>query len=38
MAADAAGYTTAAIGRAFGLARTSVSRIVSRDSDQWVRS
>ena len=29
-AAAAAGYTTAAIGRAFGLARTSVSRVLSR--------
>jgi hypothetical protein len=28
MAADAAGYTTAAIGRSFGLSRTSVIRIV----------
>ena len=28
LAADAAGYTTAAIGRSFGLSRTSVSRIV----------
>jgi WhiB family transcriptional regulator, redox-sensing transcriptional regulator len=27
-AADAAGYTTAAIGRSFGLSRTSVTRIV----------
>ena len=33
-AASAAGYTTAAIGRAFGLARTSVSRVLSRDADQ----
>jgi hypothetical protein len=32
VAADAAGYTTAAIGRSFGLCRTSVIRIVdSRD-------
>ena len=29
-AAAAAGSTTAAIGRAFGLARTSVSRVLSR--------
>ena len=28
LAADAAGYTTAAIGRSFGLSRTSVIRIV----------
>ena len=28
LAADAAGYTTAAIGRSFGLSRTSVTRIV----------
>ena len=28
MAADAAGYTTAAIGRSFGLSSTSVTRIV----------
>ena len=33
-AAAAAGYTTAAIGRAFGLAATSVSRVLSRDADQ----
>jgi hypothetical protein len=32
VAADAAGYTTSAIGRSFGLSRTSVIRIVdSRD-------
>jgi WhiB family transcriptional regulator, redox-sensing transcriptional regulator len=29
-AAAAAGYTTTAIGRAFGLARTSVTRVLSR--------
>ncbi len=29
-AASAAGYTTAAIGRAFGLARTSVSRVLAQ--------
>ena len=29
LAADAAGYTTAAIGHSFGLSRTSVIRIVS---------
>ena len=33
-AASAAGYTKAAIGRAFGLAQTSVSRSLSRDSDR----
>ena len=33
-AASAAGYTKAAIGRAFGLAHTSVSRALSRDSDR----
>ncbi len=33
-AASAAGYTTAAISRAFGLARTSVSRVLSRDADR----
>ena len=32
LAADAAGYTTAAIGRSFGLSRASVTRIV-RDGD-----
>jgi hypothetical protein len=31
LAADAAGYTTAAIGRSFGLSRTSVIRIVNQD-------
>ena len=30
LAADAAGYTTAAIGRSFGLSRTSVTRIVNQ--------
>jgi WhiB family redox-sensing transcriptional regulator len=30
VAADAAGYTTAAIGRSFGLSRTSVIRIVNQ--------
>ncbi len=35
-AAAANGYTTAAIGRAFGLARTSVSRVLSRNAD-WQR-
>ena len=33
-AASAAGYTKASIGRAFGLAHTSVSRALSRDSDR----
>jgi WhiB family redox-sensing transcriptional regulator len=37
-AAAVAGYTTAAIGRAFGLAATSVSRVLSRDADQRRRS
>jgi Transcription factor WhiB len=32
--AVAAGYTRAAIGRAFGLAPVSVSRILSRDADR----
>ncbi len=30
LAADTAGYTTAAIGRSFGLSRTSVTRIVNQ--------
>ena len=34
--ASAAGYTDAAIGRAFGLAATSVSRVLSRDAN-WQR-
>ena len=38
LAAAAAGYSQAAIGRAFGLARTSVSRVLSRDADQWGQS
>ena len=33
-AAAAAGYTQAAIGRAFGLTHTSVSRVLSRDADR----
>ena len=33
-AASATGSTKAAIGRAFGLARTSVSRVLSRDADR----
>jgi WhiB family redox-sensing transcriptional regulator len=38
VAAAAAGYTKTAIGRAFGLARTSVSRVLSRDTDGRGRS
>jgi WhiB family transcriptional regulator, redox-sensing transcriptional regulator len=38
VAASAAGYTTAAIGRAFGLAATSVSRVLSRDAERRGRS
>jgi hypothetical protein len=34
LAADAAGYTTAAIGRSFGLSRTSVIRIVHGDDEE----
>jgi WhiB family transcriptional regulator, redox-sensing transcriptional regulator len=37
-AAVAAGYTKAAIGRAFGLAATSVSRVLSRNADRQARS
>ena len=37
-AAAAAGSTTAAIGRAFGLAATSVSRVLSRDAEKGKRS
>ena len=33
-AAAAAGYSRAAIGRAFGLAAASVSRVLSRDTDR----
>ena len=33
LAADAAGYTTAAIGRSFGLSQTSVTRIARGGSD-----
>ena len=33
LAADAAGYTTAAIGRSFGLSRTSATRIVRGGND-----
>jgi hypothetical protein len=32
-AASDAGYSQAVIGRAFGLASTSVSRVLSRDAD-----
>jgi WhiB family transcriptional regulator, redox-sensing transcriptional regulator len=34
LAAEAGGYRAAAIGRAFGLSRTSVSRVLSRDADR----
>jgi WhiB family transcriptional regulator, redox-sensing transcriptional regulator len=34
LAADTAGYAAAAIGRMFGLSRTSVSRVLSRDADR----
>jgi WhiB family redox-sensing transcriptional regulator len=34
LAAEAAGYTTAAIGRTFGISRTSVNRVLSRDADR----
>jgi hypothetical protein len=34
LAADAAGYAAAGIGRLFGLSRTSVSRLLSRDADR----
>jgi WhiB family transcriptional regulator, redox-sensing transcriptional regulator len=34
LAADAAGYTAAAIGRSFGLSRTSVTRVLFRDADR----
>ena len=37
-AAADAGYSPAAIGRAFGLTRTSVSRVLSRDADRQGRS
>jgi hypothetical protein len=33
-AAAAAGYTKAALGRAFGLAGTSVARVLNRDADR----
>ena len=38
LAADAAGYSQAAISRAFSLARTSVNRVLSRDTDEFGRS
>ena len=34
LAAGTDGYTAAAIGRSFGLSRTSVSRVLSRDADR----
>ena len=34
LAAEAAGYTAAAIGRSFGLSRTSVSRVLALDADR----
>src|SRR5206468_2765208 len=34
LAAVAAGYTVEAIGRSFGLSRTSVSRVLSRNGDR----
>ena len=37
-AASAAGYTDAAIGRAFGLAAMSVSRVLARDTERRGRS
>ena len=37
-AASAAGYNTAAIGRAFGLTATSVGRVLSRNADRRRRS
>ena len=37
-AAEAAGYTAVAIGRSFGLSRTSVSRVLSRGADGRGRS
>jgi WhiB family redox-sensing transcriptional regulator len=37
-AASAAGYTDAAIGKTFGLAATSVSRVLARDADRRGRS
>jgi WhiB family redox-sensing transcriptional regulator len=34
LAAEAAGYTAPVIGRAFGLSRTSVTRVLSRDANR----
>ena len=34
LAAEAAGYAATAIGRSFGLSRTSVNRVLSRDADR----
>ncbi len=34
LAADTAGHAAAAIGRSFGLSRTSVSRVLARDVDR----
>jgi WhiB family transcriptional regulator, redox-sensing transcriptional regulator len=36
LAAGAAGHTTAAIGRSFGLSRTSVTRIVNQGGRSWL--
>jgi WhiB family redox-sensing transcriptional regulator len=38
LAASAAGYTKATIGRAFGLAATSVTRVLAHDADRRGRS
>ena len=34
LAAETDGYTAAVIGRSFGLSRTSVTRVLSRDADR----
>ena len=34
LAAEAAGYMAVVIGRSFGLSRTSVTRVLSRDADR----
>jgi WhiB family redox-sensing transcriptional regulator len=34
LAGEAAGYTATAIGRSFGLSRTSVGRVLARDADR----
>jgi WhiB family redox-sensing transcriptional regulator len=34
LGADAAGFTAAAIGRSFGLSRTSATRVLSRDAER----